>query len=86
MYITTYMERPFELAACFAHAFVKALLATGMQPPATCLANIQIDSLQYLQAVRAQSGSQLKPSRLAPLIPEFQYIIYLQNFPDKLLI
>ena len=77
-------ERPFALAACFAHAFAKALLATGLQPPAACLADIQIGSLQYLQIVRAQSGSQPKPSRLAPLIPEFQCIVYLQDFPDKL--
>lgn len=63
---------PFELARDIAGVFVSILLKNGVQPPPQVLSDVTSHSNQVLQALRAQTGTQPRATRLPPLVPEFK--------------
>ncbi len=66
---------PIQLARDVAQCFVQALAEAGMKLPPSQLQDMTSSSEAVLQAVRAQSGIQLKHSKLPPLVPEFASVI-----------
>ena len=75
---------PFPLAKCIAQAFVAALLDIGLIAPPETIHDVQSNSHQILQAIRAQSNLQPKASKLPPLVSEFKQILTIRGSATSL--